>query len=281
MTRGAGRKKEKDSQGAWAQLREFTVLPRAVPVSLVSLDPRAWNCKQSTHSVNSANLCRPESQSSPGPQVGSPALANLLPGDRQGAGEIHRCRTAQLASKASLLSKLGHSVLSSRKHSRGLGVGKGGVGTLGLPARAVRFQMLPSSAIEVPRSSGLAEGGMRLITRDNSSGWRKAEGNSFHQKVSSSWTHPRPRQGLVRSFVSERTVISVRPEALSAGGNLLPGRGKGSMAGHESADAKPGRSVERWQVWSLICFCVLVLLPVSYKILGESFSLLASFFVNW
>ncbi|KAM7246373.1 hypothetical protein CapIbe_002671 [Capra ibex] len=40
------------------------------------------------------------------------------------------------------------------------------------------------------------------------------------------------------------------------------------MAGHESADAKPGRSVERWQVWSLICFCVLVLLPVSYKILG-------------
>ena len=160
---------------------------------------------------------------------------------------------------------------------------------MGLPARAVRFQMLPGSAIEFPRSSGLAEGGMRLITRDNSWGWRKAEGNSFHQKVSSSWTHPRPcireegwpRQGLVRCFVSERTVTSVRAEALRAGGNLPPGRGKGSLAGHESADAKPGRSVERWQVWSLICFCVLVLLPVSYKILGESFSLLASFSVNW
>ena len=44
----------------------------------------------------------------------------------------------------------------------------------------------------------------------------------------------------MRCFVSERTVISVRAEALRAGGNLLPGRGKGSVAGHESADAKPG-----------------------------------------
>ena len=60
MTGGAGRKEEKDSQGAQTQLCEFTVWPRAVPVSLVSLDPRAWNCKQSTHSVNSSNICRPE-----------------------------------------------------------------------------------------------------------------------------------------------------------------------------------------------------------------------------
>lgn len=50
------------------------------------------------------------------------------------------------------------------------------------------------------------------------------------------------------------------------------GWGKGSLADHESADARTGHSVDRWQVWSQICFCVLVLPPVPYKTLCESFS---------
>lgn len=79
----------------------FAVLPRAVPVSSAALGPRAWDYALCTHSFRCLGKhCRaPASMTPQRTLLGSPALGSLLPGDRQRAGETHRCHAARPSAK--------------------------------------------------------------------------------------------------------------------------------------------------------------------------------------
>lgn len=216
------------------------------PVTVHSLLP---------HSVNSANIYRPERQL---PTVHPVRDCRRLRASCSVTGRgQQRHADVTLRSPLARLPRWGNWVTRSCQAANI----RRGVGTLGFPARAVRPQMPPDGAIGALKASVLAAVAparrrMRLITWSGSGlrgeGCRDLVPAKGFRKVD---TFPRPHMRGGEGpgvFASERMGTSLRSGRPSLGLEV----GEGLRAGRESVNARPTGSVVRRQVSSQIGFRV-------------------------